>query len=559
MFNKDLGAFLSPLGFRVIINQLDEDVDFNVYHVTIKGRTYSGDPLSTDIEFAIPKPYDSTKRVFRIEGSTGTRNRIVCNKVFYDILDTNNIVPRKLAVKRWIYLVIDAVNQALHEACFDWSFGGEPPNTDLVTSKINEWFNTSPFVMDVDPFNKIEMSSISDIVVFDINEIGIGHNNRVFLKDWIGSLDPCSTPSSDRINSVYRLADGAKIEKGYIVPSSNIFCRTITENAIASSLNPRRNYLLRTTFQNSCKLVTPETPLVSNKNNQLSGINLLTAIMHLREHTFEDCIAISESASKKFVCYVEKYEIARSQYPIEVMIKEGDVIKPYTVIAKDELGREFKFSKLKVPASCINIEVSKRTNFSRLFNCVRFTFCSIYPLINGDKLSNRGAVKGVVKVIKDENMPVTADGKIIDICISPESIYKRRCMSLYWEMMAGKAGITIADHFTAEPSFETLAKDYGESEQLSLYGKPLPEKTFIGNVFWLRLNKHAEEALSAKGKNTVLNQYGLKVDDASISGQRRDPAKSIAMVSRGLSCILDELIKDTVGVNNLKQLLDIVI
>lgn len=546
MFESNLlERYISPIGFSLKVNNIEKETDFWIYSATITGRTHTGSPIVSTVEFSIPAPHG---RVFNIEGNSGTRTRIICHNAFYDIFDANNVIPKNLTVKRWQYVYLNAINNCFIEACFDWKYGGELPSGDLITQKIEQWLNTSPVVMDVKVDTPLQQSSVEDIVILDIAERDMDFSQRIFPKELLYKLDPCSTSTSNKINLVYRLAKGAKIVNGSIENGETTFCKTIADNAIVALLNPRRAYLLRTTFENSVKLVNPEKPLVANPNNQLHGANLLTAIMHLEEHTFEDCIAISQSAAKKLDCYVEKSVTVRSQSPIEVLVKNGEVVNPGQLIAKTET-QEFKFTKLNYPMCVIDVQTSRRLLYGKTFNVVTFKMCSVYMLKDGDKLSNRGAIKGVIKIIPDSKMPITESGKVVEVCIAPESIYKRRCMAIYWEMMANKAiannEVVEFDFYNAKTTFGELATKYGNSEQLYLGLDKLPNLTFTGTIFWLRLNKHSVDMLSIKNDDLVLNQYGLKVDDPSASGQRRDFAKALALISRDLKPVLDQTIDKT--------------
>jgi len=164
-------------------------------------------------------------------------------------------------------------------------------------------------------------------------------------------------------------------------------------------------------------------------------------------------------------------------------------------------------------------------------------------------------------------MPIWRDQKghqfRVDICISPISVIKRRSMSLLYEMMLAKKAVAEDTHFCVDPmdslenlDFKALVKEgWGEKEQLWLGNQPLPQKTFVAPLFWMRLDKLAREQLSAQTGPTVLNHLGLPTDSAKMNGQKRDFSKGMAFFQRHLEDVLKwTVLENTTGVDQIENL-----
>lgn len=485
-------------------------------------------------------------RIIEVEGSSGTRNRVISYKGFQDLM-SKTLVP-EISIIHWQLTVLNALDNIISDALMDSHFGGDKPFKDNISQRFQNWLNTANHILDVDPENKMKVRSACEAITITVDDEMMSHNARIYNEDWIGKIDPTSTPTSEKVNLVYRMAKGATVFAGKIQKSDQMFCSTVADNAIVASLNPRRGYLLRTTFENSVSLVTPEDPRIKPQDNQIDGVHLVTAVMHYGISTFEDTILISQSAAKKMACHVSKKITFRSRSNITIKVSKGDVVNPGQKLAHsadEELS--VRAEKIKRPAVVDRIEEYKVTHHGHIHNAVKFVLADVYPLEPADKITNRGAGKGVVNIVPDSFMPRREDGVIVDVCIAPESIAGRRVMSLYWEMMAHKAmddGKEVkADLLAPSPTFAELTSEYGEKEQLYLREKPLPDLTFVGDIFWIRINKHACEMNSAVGKRRVLTKNKTQVDEARISGQRIDVSKTMALHDRGLSDILEHAIQ----------------
>lgn len=544
---------IHPFGFRATdIKVDDEDSDYRIYYANFAGVTSDGTDKQKLIEFALPKPIPGSDRIIPVEGLGSTRYRIICYKGYPDTLCVSSIqdFTNDLIIEDWRYSVAKAVETIISDSMADWFFNGEDLVPETIIQRIDNWLNTASHIIDVDPNNQMKIQSASEAVYMDIAEESMTHNARIFDKSWLKKLDAASTSTSNKINLVYRLCKGAEVQKnGRVKPSDQHFCSTIANNAIGLSLTPRRIYLLRTTMENSEKLVFPDTPLIARDTHNIDGVHLETAIMHYGYSTFEDAIVISESAATALSCKVYKRQTFKSIHPIHISVNVGDWVRPNEMVAECENETAFAVTKIHTDSKVEKIEFSTTTLHGHKGYVLRITFSSVYKMQNGDKLTTRAAGKGVVKILPDAMMPTKEDGTIIHACISPESVYGRRSMLTYWEMMAHSfiedGGEVDPDLYSPKPTFKELVdKGYGDKQQLSVNNLKLPELTFCGKVYFIRINKHSREQVSAKGSRVITNQYGLPVDDAKVSGQRVDIAKAMALNAHGDRETLFTLIKN---------------
>jgi hypothetical protein len=426
--------------------------------------------------------------------------------------------------------------------------GGPEPRGEVVMGHLKALMAKSDMCLDT-PEAPLERNGFSNMV--RIQRVGgnpVSPDWRVFRsQDW-GKVDPNSTSQGDKINLVYRAA----VENGLSL------CETIANNAIGLQHMATRAFLLRTGFETHLPQVVPQRPLVANWNNSLSGKTLLTAVMDLGTLTFEDSIAVSESAAIAMTAYRTIRQTWVGSQKLKLLVKEGEYIAAKEPFAVTEDGTVTVHAKrLVYPSKLAKVEQTQVVRSGRLANRYRFTFIAEVRLHTGDKITARHGNKGIAWVIKDEAMPVVQDPRDptrftrVDVCISPGSVVKRRIMSLLWEMMLSKKATDLGVNYVLkawdvpeEISFNSLVKDgYGKKSQLYLRGHRLEHQTFVGPLYWIRMDKLAAEQASAQEGKIHMSHLGLPVD-TTLNGQRRDPSKSMAFFHRNLNDLLEYVIKD---------------
>lgn len=456
------------------------------------------------------------------------------------------------------------LNAALERAlCDHVHHGGPPPNAEVVMAEFRALIAKSPFVCDTPPHSPLERSGYEQMVRIDRHEGNVIKTDwREFQdEDW-GKFDPNSTAQGEKINRVYRVAR-----------DENSLCSSIGDNVVFARANPRRVFLTRTAFERHLPQLVPEEPLVSNVRSRLSGKTLLTAFMDLGNTTFEDSIAVSRSAAAAMTCVREVNQSWVGHQKLKVEVPVGSYVQPKCLLATVEEGVESVHAdKLNYPAKLVDVKVVPTLKFRRPGWRYTFVFRAELPLRDGDKIAGRHGNKGVVWIVDDKDMPMVPNpdnpdmSLRVDVCISPISVVKRRMMSIFLEGMAAKKA--LAEDITVELdgweipdelSFKQLVKEgWGQKSQLILGGMPLPEKTFVAPLLWLRLDKLAIEQVSCSRGRVVVNHLGLPIDSARINGQKRDVSKSLAFFHRGLRDLLEDSVRrNTIGVRKCENVIQI--
>ena len=498
-------------------------------------------------------------------------------------LDERNQDNRmELIIKSPAETIVKALEKAIASSIRSWFYGKEQEVDNVsIQIAVDKWFSSGIEWRVLKP-GPIARQDQENTVIINPEGVKMTHKermiSRVFNPDLHGIVDLNSTSVGNNINASFRLSQGAKCKNGIITRSSNNnpFCSIINKHAIGIQMNPKRAYLLRTTFEAAVELVNTEDPIVTPYSEdtevKLNGLNLLTAVMHLKEFTHEDSIAISQSAANKMTAIREITQLVESHLPVVPLVKEGDYVFTNIPIALDG-EKHVLATKLYYPGTVTEVSSSVGNRFGELSNRTWFKMECCYPLETGDKISNRHGGKGVVVVVPDDHMPKNNEGQIIDICIGPESITTRKAMSILWEMMLTKKAaaenldfikvqIFEDNDFELEWSsgpnydFETLAKFYGDKEQLFIDDMPLEEPTYVSNLFWSRLDKFAKEIVNSVKRQKVKNNIQGVVDQASLSGQRCNPPKLLAMCKRGMEEVALDIIESNMSAkDHFKQLL----
>ena len=195
------------------------------------------------------------------------------------------------------------IEKAISDALRPWFFEAEDEvDRKSIQVTVDSWFSSGP-EWRVLKYSRIAQESQNFGIIIDPASLATRHNERVLSKifnnDLYGAIDPTSPSVGDKINESFRLVDGAIVKDSKLIPSTSYkpFCRVTERHAIGLSMNHRRAYLARTTFESAIDLSSPEEPLVTpydpDEQNPLHGINFITAVMHYGMQTHEDGIVMS--------------------------------------------------------------------------------------------------------------------------------------------------------------------------------------------------------------------------------------------------------------------------
>lgn len=477
-------------------------------------------------------------------------------------IDYSNILKgKKYIIDNPSKIFMLKINEIVSNSLENFFYTGSIPSENIIQNSVDNFLKSDRLCQFI-PDNAIAKKSIPEIVYFDeITENGLSPeaiDRRSFPDQLAGLIDYTSTGSNDSINYSYRLVKGTKINaKGELICNNdgNLFCSTIQDNAIGVEYNSKRVHLLRAQYEQSLNVVNSEIPYIRAENNSLEGMHFNTAIMNLNHNTYEDAIAFSESAARRFKC-IRKYLVkSNTIFDTNLMVSVGQKVDALTPIFEESDQN----SKMH-PIACNNIQGIGTVSSIKRYNSSSYgretiriiveikEECNLRP---GDKITTRGGIKGVAVIVPDNKMPYFKENKEIvpiDVCVSIQSVYNRQSVVTLWEMAANRYCINnkqelISTPFNEPLSFESLIDmDYGKMTQLYIKDKKLPNITYVNPLFFMRNDKLAHEVLSYKDSKENLGVNEIPVVGPRASGQRLDMAnrenidfKDLKNISKAMS------------------------
>ena len=534
------------------------------YQLTFRGFRHGRKRHAISCTVTIPLP-DSEGGIFY----WGDRRRVAVWQCDQDLTAEPGETVWRFLSGAWVILY--EMQKAAASGLRDFYFTGNPPSSAAFAARVSRIFSNSK-ICPVLPSGSVGCKSLRELVYMELPET-LDLSKLQFPQELFGILDPCSTSHGAKINCVYRMCQGTMVGKtGLAQPASVDYCSTLADNAIGLDLVPHRANTLRTAFEASLDIINHEVPWVAGEMHDLSGVHFFTAIMEHRWNTWEDCIAVSQSAARKLQARREIHEVVETFSPLELYVKEGDSVMPGGELLGVGLSREgtrepYVAHKVKHPSWVEKITASRTFLLGRPALRYRFYLVSHIDAKTGDKVTTRAGTKGVIKIIPDQHMP-TVDGVRVECCLSPVGVVGRKAMLVMWEMMMNRRQALAGQPMVYEhlqqltdlrPSFgELVAEGYGSKYQLWLKGEALEHETFVGPLYFIRLDKVAQEIAAVQRGKRPVNHHNIPVDSAQLCGQRRDLSKALALSSRGLNATLAHLIlEDIAGTGHVRKIVSI--
>lgn len=173
----------------------------------------------------------------------------------------------------------------------------------------------------------------------------------------------------------------------------------------------------------------------------------------------------------------------------------------------------------------------------------------------GDKMAGRHGNKGVVaRIVRDEDMPFTQEGKPMDIVLNPLGVPSRMNLGQIYETALGLAGLKLGERY-ASPIFDGATEDEVFAElqradvtsQQYLYdglsGQRFDQPTTVGIAYMLKLGHLVDDKMHARsiGPYSLITQQPLG-GKAQFGGQRFGEMEVWALEAFGASHILQEIL-----------------
>jgi len=230
-----------------------------------------------------------------------------------------------------------------------------------------------------------------------------------------------------------------------------------------------------------------------------------------------------------------------------------------------EKARDVKDSSLRMEhgkrGRVIRIKVFSRDHGDKLESgIIKRVYIEVAQLRNvsvGDKLSGRHGNKGVVsRVLPEEDMPFMADGKRVDVVLTPLGVPSRMNLGQILEMHLGMAANTLG-YQAITPTFSGATSDEIKAElvkaglpangQVKLTdgqtGEPYEQDVAVGYMYLLKLHHMVEDKIHMRsiGPYSLITQQPLG-GRAQGGGQRFGEMEVWALEGYGAAHTLREML-----------------
>ena len=207
------------------------------------------------------------------------------------------------------------------------------------------------------------------------------------------------------------------------------------------------------------------------------------------------------------------------------------------------------------------IEIFSRENGDKLssgmIKMIQVTVASLRKIQIGDKMAGRHGNKGVIsRVVPVEDLPHLADGRPVDIILSPLGVVSRMNLGQVLETHLGLAAKTLG-YKAVTPVFnginEEIIRDqlaeagFNRDGRIQLYdgrsGEPFDKQSTVGYIYMLKLNHLVENKIHQRsiGPYSLITQQPLG-GKAQFGGQRFGEMEVWALEAYGAAHTLQEVL-----------------
>ena len=230
-----------------------------------------------------------------------------------------------------------------------------------------------------------------------------------------------------------------------------------------------------------------------------------------------------------------------------------------------EYAKDVRDNSLRMPYGeegvVIGVQVLEREKGAKLnpgvLKQVKVWVARTHKISVGDKLTGYHGEKGLVaKIVPEEDMPYTKDGKSIDVILGPTSMIRRMNLGQLIEThigsLAKELGIKVEVQPFSSYSLEPLLKEAKKAgldyeEKIDLYdgrtGEKFSQQVVVGQKYVLKLDHLADHKVHARstGPYTLVAQQPLR-GKAQMGGQRLGEMEVWALQAHAVPNLLHEML-----------------
>lgn len=334
----------------------------------------------------------------------------------------------------------------------------------------------------------------------------------------------------------------------------------------------------------------------TNSDGELAmGLNARIGVVPYKGYSMDDAIVLSESFANRFQSeHTETHDLDRdrdtktglghfkSLFPekykktqLENMDEHG-VIKPGTILQSGDplilSTRPRVISSLGASSGKLTKSMSQaRSDTSQVWNHdypaevidvfhnkknIKVVTRAYAPTKNGDKIVIRQGAKAIVsKILPDDRMPVTEDGRPLEVLLNPLSLYSRSNLATPYELLLGKIAAKTGKRISV-PGFtkpgerwqdiiKPLLAEHGLQDKERVFdpgeNRYLDNPVLVGNGYIMKLHHMAQSKLSSRGQGSY-DQWQQPTKGSMDGGQskRLSGLESAVMLSSGAYANLRE-------------------
>jgi DNA-directed RNA polymerase subunit beta len=230
-----------------------------------------------------------------------------------------------------------------------------------------------------------------------------------------------------------------------------------------------------------------------------------------------------------------------------------------------EKAKDVKDSSLRLEAGkrgrVIGVKIFSRENGDQLesgvIKKIHITIAQVRNVSVGDKLAGRHGNKGVIsRILPEEDMPYTEDGRPVDIILTPLGVPSRMNLGQILELHLGMAAHTLG-YQAIVPPFASATEEEIKAElkkagipedgKIQLRdgrtGEEFEQKTAVGYMYILKLHHMVEDKIHMRsiGPYSLITQQPLG-GKAQIGGQRFGEMEVWALLGYGAAYTLREML-----------------